>query len=511
MTKTYDYIVVGAGSAGCVVAARLSEDKNVRVLLLEAGGPDSLELIHVPPAWTALRGTEVDWNYTTEPQPGTAGLAHTWPRGKVLGGSSSINAMVHLRGHRNDFDTWERQGAEGWGYRDVLPYFRKMEHVENHEPDYRGHGGPMRPAVAAAPNPLSAVFLEAAEELHYPITADFNGSVQEGAGWNELTIADGRRQSTSDAYLRPLMHRSNLTIRTDAQALQLCFDGRRCTGLEYQRGGGIERADADAEVIVCAGAVDSPRLLMLSGVGPADHLREVGIEVVHDLPGVGQNLHDHPVVGLVVEASQEIPAGTANRAEVSMLWRSDPGLPGPDMQIVFIHAPSHPPTFKTPANSYTFGITTVPRSRGWIRLASAHPDQPPLINPNYLDDEEDVRRLLLGIGRARELSEADAFASWRKEEVLPGTSVRGDASLREFIARHARTYYHPVGSCKMGTDVLAVVDPELKVRGLDGLRVVDASVIPSILCVNVNPATIMIGEKAADLIRGRSTSTAPTT
>jgi choline dehydrogenase len=501
MMSTYDYIVVGAGSAGCVVAARLSEDENAQVLLLDAGGQDSLEQIHVPPAWPTLWGTEVDWDYSTTPQDGTVGLVHKWPRGKVLGGSSSINAMVYLRGHRHDFDTWERAGALGWGYRGVLPYFRRMEHVEGKEPDYRGRGGPMRPHISTDPNPLSAVFLEAARELHYPLTDDFNGSIQEGAGWHELSIADGKRQSTAVAYLHPVANRSNLTIRTSARARRVLFEGRRCIGVEYQRNGSLEQARANAEVIVCAGAVDSPRLLLLSGVGPAEHLREVGVEVIHDLPGVGQNLHDHPLLGLVVEASQPIPPGKANHAEVSMLWRSDPGLPGPDMQFMFIHVPFHPPTLQAPENSYTFGIATVPQSRGWVKLASADPDQPPLINPNYLAEEADVLRLLLGIERARELDATKAFAPWRKREVLAGDEVRDEVGLRDFIARGTGTYYHPVGSCKMGIDEQAVVDPELKVHGLDGLRVADASIIPFIGCVNTNPTAIMIGEKAADLIR----------
>jgi choline dehydrogenase len=500
--RAYDYIVVGAGSAGCVVAARLSEDENVRVLLLEAGGQDSLEFIHIPPAWPTLLGTEVDWDYSTTPQDGTAGLVQKWPRGKVLGGSSSINAMVYLRGHRHDFDAWEQAGAEGWGYHGVLPYFRRMEHVEGKESAYRGRGGPMRPHIATDPNPLSAVFLEAARELHYPLTDDFNGSIQEGAGWHELTIADGKRQSTAVAYLHPAAHRSNLTIITGARTQRLLFDGWRCIGVQYQRNGSLEQATANAEVIVCAGAVDSPRLLLLSGVGPADHLREVGIKVIHNLPGVGQNLHDHPLLGLVVEASQQIPPGTANRAEVSMLWRSDPGLPGPDMQFMFMHVPYHPPTLQAPPNSYTFGISLIPQSRGWIKLASADPDLPPLINPNYLHNEADVQRLLLGIELARELNATNAFATWRKGEVLAGDDVRDETGLRNFIARGTSSYFHPVGSCKLGIDDQAVVDPELKVHGLDGLRVADASIMPTIVSVNTNPTAIMIGEKAADLIRG---------
>ncbi|MEU3855358.1 GMC family oxidoreductase N-terminal domain-containing protein [Streptomyces sp. NPDC029554] len=500
--NSFDYVIVGAGSAGCVVAARLTEDANTRVLLLEAGGEDTSDLIHVPSAWPALWGTEYCWDYRTEPQAGTSGTVHVWPRGKVLGGSSSINAMVYLRGHRNDFDSWEREGAAGWGFSGVLPFFRRMEHVPGNEPDYRGRGGPITPSVVSDPNPLSQIFLDAAAELKYPTTQDFNGSVQEGAGWHELLIAGGKRLSAAAAYLHPASARPNLTIITRARARRLLFKASRCIGVEYMREGALNRVAAEAEVIVCAGAVGSPKLLLASGVGPAEHLREVGVEVVNDLPGVGQNLHDHPLLGFVVEASREIPPGTANHAEVSMLWRSDPGIPGPDMQTILIHFPFHLPGFHSPANSYTIGISIVPRSRGWIKLSSSDPDAPPVINPNYLDDYSDVQRLVLGVERARELNAARAFYGWRKREILPGRSARKDTELRRYVARATGTYCHPVGTCKMGVDGMSVVNPYLQVHGMTGLRVVDASVMPTIVSANINAATLMIGEKASSLIRG---------
>ena len=496
----YDYVIVGAGSAGSVLAARLSEVADNRVLLLEAGGPDSREDLHIPPAWPTLRGTEVDWAYTTVPQPGLGNLPQSWPRGKVLGGSSSTNVMIFLRGHRNDFDTWAAQGAKGWDYEGVLPFFKKMETVEGRDPKYRGDSGPMRPAVAADPNPLSEVFVAAAKESGYPVTGDFNGAVQEGAGLHELSVAGGRRQSTAVAYLHPAGHRPNLTVLTGALARRLTFDGKRCTGVEYERGGSVEQVRAEAEVIVCGGAVNSPQLLLLSGVGPVGHLREVGINVVHDLPGVGDNLHDHPLLGVVFEARRTIPPGKANYAESSLLWRSEASLPGPDMQFLFIHMPFHPPYMEAPPNSYSFGIATVPDSRGWVRLASADPTAPPLINPNILAEDSDVRRLLLGVRKARELNTAAAFAEWGPREVLPGDHIQDEKGLRDFIARGTGCYFHAVGTCKMGTDDRAVVDAELRVHGVEGLRVADASVMPTIVSTNTNAATIMIGEKAADLV-----------
>jgi choline dehydrogenase len=498
---SYDFVLVGGGTAGSVLAARLTEKPDVRVLLLEAGPADGPERMSVPGAWPTLGGSEVDWGYSTVPQPGLGGAVIPYPRGRVLGGSSAINALFHLRGHRSAIDAWEAAGASGWGYDDLLPYFRRSEHTEGLDPHYRGLEGPMRPERVAPVKPASRSALEAFRELGYPDSPDLNGADAEGATWNEVTIADGVRQSAADAYLWPALERPNLTVTTDALVHKLVMSDSRCTGVEYTHGGEVLRAETNGDVVLCAGAIGSPQLLMLSGVGPADALRVHGLEPVVDLGGVGANLSDHPLAFVVYSAARPLPQAGSGTADVVAAVRTDPALSAPNLHVIFDDIPLAPPDMQG-QSGFTIGFALLaPRSRGSVTLVSADPASAPAIDPGYLNDEQDVSDMLAGLRVARAVGGSRAMAPWRMDEVFPGAAVQDAEQLRR--SGSIGTYFHPVGTCRMGTDAASVVDLRLRVHGVDGLRIADASVMPSLPAGNTNATVLAIAERAAAIIAGR--------
>lgn len=526
----YDYIIVGAGSAGCVLANRLTEDPAIRVLLLEAGGRDSNQKIHTPVAFSKLFQTAYDWTYFTDPEPHLEGRKLYWPRGKVLGGSSSINAMIYIRGNPADYDCWRELGNEGWGYSDVLPYFKKSENQERGPSEYHGVGGPLNVADLRCINPICESFVTAAEQAGYPRNPDFNGGSQEGFGFYQVTQIGGRRHSAAAAFLKPAMARRNLTVKTSVQVFGVLFEGKRATGVSYQSPNGSIQARAEREVILCAGAIGSPQMLMLSGVGGADHLRKFGIPVVCDLPGVGRNLQDHPAFPVAYDSKEPVSLLntekigpllrylcfkdgplTSNVAEAGGFVRTSGAVKMPDLQFHFAGAYYRNHGLDpVKEHGFTLGPTLVrPYSVGELRLRSGNPLDAPSIKANYLSEERDMEVLLTGLKLARELISLAPFDKYRSKETAPGKDIQSDDDLRKYIRRELHTLYHPVGTCKMGSDPAAVVDSRMRVRGVQGLRVVDASVMPVIVNGNTNAPTIMIAEKAADLIRGETTLSTP--
>jgi choline dehydrogenase len=529
----HDYVIVGAGSAGCVLAARLSEDPDTSVLLLEAGPPDDADEIHIPAALSLLWKTAYDWDYSTVPQERAAGRSIYWPRGKTLGGSSSINAMIYIRGNRYDYDAWrDEYGCAGWGYTDLLPYFLRSEDNSRGASAYHGAGGPLSVQDLRHKSPLTRTFVEAAVASGLDRNDDFNGPRQDGAGFYQVTQRDGRRWSTADAFLRPALDRPNLTVETDALVTRIGIEGDRAAVVHYLQHGAEQAARADSEIILAAGAIGSPQLLMLSGIGPADHLRERDIEVVADSPGVGANLSDHPIVTAMWH-TPKVRGAWEQSGPVSLLrWqlthngplvtnvgesggfsRSDPSLPAPDLQWVAVPAPYENQGLTDPARrAFSLLVTLVEvRSRGRITLRSPDPRHKPAIDPGYLADSTDLDRLVAGLELARQFAAARPLARICQSEIAPGAEVRSRAELSEFVRRDVVTLYHPVGTCAMGGDsrlaasrLTSVVDPELRVRGVTGLRVVDASVMPTVPRGNTNAPTIAIAERAADLIAGRA-------
>ncbi len=445
---SYDFIVIGAGSAGCVMAARLSEDTNARVLLLEAGGATPQPLSAVPPAWPALLASESSWGDTTTVQSAT-GTAVPIPRGRGIGGSSAINAMVMARGHRSSYDDWGKAGATGWGFDDLLPYFKRSETATAGDPELRGVDGPLVVAPANPLHELLSACLTAAVETGYERVNDMTGGLEVGFGSVDLNIVNGRRQSAADAYLTPALPRPNLDFVADAMVHSVLIENGRATGVEYRTGGGaLVSVAGTREVVLTAGAIGSPQLLMQSGIGPAAHLREVGVDVVLDLPGVGANLHDHPTALLVYRAAIPVPTALNDHAEVIGVMRSEWAGAAPDLQVVFVDAAAEMAGVDIPVdNGYTVGVSLMqPVSRGTVRLSAPDNSTPPRIDPNYFGDDRDMRTMIAGVRLAREIGQASALAAWRREEVAPGTDVTDEEALRAYVKASFISYYHPVGN-----------------------------------------------------------------
>jgi choline dehydrogenase len=529
--STYDYVIVGAGSAGCVLANRLSADPSVRVLLLEAGGSDRKLNIRIPTAFAKQFRSDLDWNYTGEPDPNLIGRSIYLPRGRSLGGSSSMNAMIYIRGHRTDFDTWASMGADGWSYDEVLPYFKRSEDNERIHDEFHGSGGGLNVADPVWTSPLTKRFIASAQAVGMDRNDDFNGASQSGVGRFQLTQKRGRRWSAADAFLHPVKkERPNLTVETGAHVHRVLLDGTRATGVEYHNDDGVTTALAGSEVLMCAGAFNSPQLLMLSGIGPADHLQSVGVDVVVDSPHVGEHLQDHPLATTTFAVNEPVTLFDAthpkylveyligqgrgklssNVAEAGAFFRTRPDLRSPDMELLMGAAYYFDNGFRTyPGHAFTIGPSFIrPTSEGSVRLRSSNPHDKPLINLNWLSERSEIDAMVSALRTCFEIAENGPLAELVETNIDPGPGVRSDEQLEAWLRAEVQHTYHASCTCRMGADGDGVLDPSLRVRGVDGLRVVDASSMPFVTGGNTNAPTIMIGEKAADMILG---ATAPVT
>lgn len=522
MTQTHDYVIVGGGTAGSVIAARLTEQDDVTVAVLEAGGAEVTEAVEDPARWNEVLLTELDWAYMSEPQPGLNGRRVYSASGRGLGGSSNVYHMMHTRGRPSDYDGWARGGASGWAYADVLPYLQMSESQRDGTNPTAGRDGPINVLNAKdTGNPISQAFIDACVELGYPELDDLNAG-SSGVGWHHVDIRDGKRCGVRAGYLEPALGRPNLTIHTATMATGLLFEGERCVGVTYLQDGQTTTIRAGREVIVCAGAIQSPKLLMLSGIGDPEHLREVGVPLRVDLPGVGRNFHDHPLtigpIGYLAHPGAD-PRGQVT--EVGLFWGSAPDVQVPDLEICLVHrAPFGDQFFASVIKRVETGEPVPPAhqlvdprvilalpglvqplSRGWVRLASADPTAHPRINANYFGERADLERMTMMVQMARDIYATRTFADgWELAEVGPGPQVTTPGELEAWVIENVGSYYHFAGSCKMGVDPMAVVDPRLRVRGVDGLRVADASVMPAITSTNPHTTVVMIGERAADFL-----------
>jgi len=529
--KAFDYVIVGSGSAGSILASRLSENGKHSVLVLEYGGTDAGPLIQMPSALSyPMNMSLYDWGYQTEPEPNLGNRRLVCPRGKVIGGSSSINGMVYVRGHACDYDTWEEMGATGWGYRHVLPYFKRMETSHGGQEGWRGTDGPMHITRGKRKNPLYHAFVKAGEEAGYQTTEDYNGEQQEGFGAFEMTVHKGRRWSAANAYLRPAMKRPNLTLTTGAKARRVLFEGKKAVGIEYEKNGRVRTVRANLEVILSGSSINSPALLQLSGIGNAEHLNGLNIDIVHNLPGVGENLQDHLEVYFQIACKQPITLykhinlfskawigaqwlftktglGATNHFESTAFIRSKAGIKYPDIQYHFLPVAIRYDC-KAPAEGHGFQCHVGPmrsKSRGWVKIASNDPNEAPKIFFNYMSHEDDWTEWRSALRLTREVLSQPAFEPYYKHEIQPGAQIQSDEELDSFVKEHAESAFHPSGTCKMGSisDPMAVVDPECRVIGVEGLRVVDVSILPQITNGNLNGPTLMLAEKASDHILGK--------